>query len=313
VAVAVADVYAAFGGPLWQEACRHYLDAIRSHQGTDGLPIRAMEQLANLDARLGERNNDEARVETAIERLKALIQIASAGTKEAAGPNAAGPPAEWQALLGSAYKRLAALRARALSSSAHPMGKKGLDTVMEPLKASIEAYSLASNAGVSHQLNRLALEAMFGLSEPPNGQAIQQAQTLFEELSRTAPHDPSFWSGVAMADALLAWGLLDRRLAAADSSGETAAKEVELAYLDVFTNIRNTPLERESVHEHLSLLRDLVRARGQSRSDPCPHCPSLAERLEAIGNTLRQWEDTMAPQSPGPGSKEREDAMETLS
>ncbi|MFN9244749.1 MAG: CHAT domain-containing protein [Cyanobacteriota bacterium] len=314
VAVAVADVHAAFGGAHWEEACRHYLAAIRSHQGSDGLPVRAMEQLANLDARLGERNNDEARVQKGIERLEALIQIASSATKEAAGEQAAGPPGEWQALLGSAYKRLAALRARTLSCSAHPGGKKGLDSVMEPLNASIEAYSLASDQGVSNQLNRLALEAVRGLSEPTNGEAIQQAQTLVEELRSTLPRDHSFWSRVAVADALLARGLLDRRLAAEDPSGDAAAKEIEEAYLDVFTNVRNTPLERESVHEHLSLLGDLVQARSQCRSDPCPQGPGLAARLRAIGAALQRWEETMGAKRPGPpDSKGGEDDMESLS
>lgn len=314
VAVAVADVYAAFGGPLWEEACRHYLTAIRSHQGSDGLAVRAMEQLANLDARLGGRNNDEARVASAIERLKALIQIASSATKEAAGEQAAGPPGEWQALLGSACKRLAALRARALSGSAQAMGKKGLDTVMEPLNASIEAYSLAGGDDVSNQLNRLALEAVRGLGEPTDSAAIQQAQTLLEELRRTTPRDHSFWSGVAMADALLARGLLDRRLAAEGPSGDAAAKEIEEAYLDVFANVRNTPLERESVHEHLSLLGDLVEVRGQSRADPCPPGPGLAARLRAIGEALQRWEETMGAKRPGPcGSGGGEDAMESLS
>jgi hypothetical protein len=273
-----------------------------------------MEQLANLDARLGERNNDEARVQKGIERLEALIQIASSATKEAAGEQAAGPPGEWQALLGSAYKRLAALRARTLSCSAHPGGKKGLDSVMEPLNASIEAYSLASDQGVSNQLNRLALEAVRGLSEPTNGEAIQQAQTLVEELRSTLPRDHSFWSRVAVADALLARGLLDRRLAAEDPSGDAAAKEIEEAYLDVFTNVRNTPLERESVHEHLSLLGDLVQARSQCRSDPCPQGPGLAARLRAIGAALQRWEETMGAKRPGPpDSKGGEDDMESLS
>lgn len=293
VAVAVADVHAAFGGEQREEACRYYLAAIRCHQATDGLPIRAIEQLANLEARLGEQNDDEPRVEAAIERLRALLRLAGVGSGEAAAAAAMGPP-EWQGLLGSACKRLAALRARALVASSGRPNKDALQAMLAPLEEAIAAYGLASG-DVYNRLNHLALEAVRALPEPADARAIRRAKALLEEQRRGAPADPSFWSAVAIADALLVWRLVDRHLAAADARGESAAQEVLEGYQEVFANVRSTPLERASVLEQLSLLGDLARARGESPTDPCPAGALLARRLEAIGHALRESEAATAP------------------
>jgi hypothetical protein len=313
VAVAVADVHAAFGGEQREEACRHYLAAIRGHQAIDGLPIRAIEQLANLEARLGERNDDEPRVEAAIERLRALLRLAGAGAGE--GAAAAGPP-EGQGLLGSACKRLAALRARALVASGRP-SKDALQAMLAPLEEAIAAYGLA-RGDACNQLNHLALEAVRALPEPADAGAIRRAKALLEEQRRGAPADPSFWSAVATADALLVWRLVDRHLAAADARGEAAAQEVLEGYQEVLANVRATPLERESVLEQLSLLGDLAGARGRSRTDPCPAGALLARRLEAIGQALREAEAATAPpaaegDAAGGDPGEGEDVIERLS
>jgi hypothetical protein len=278
VAVAVADVYAALGGPWREEACRYYRGAIRCHQPSDGLPIRAIEQLANLEARLGERANDEPRVEKAIGRLRALIQLADGGTTPAAAPP------EWQGLLGSACKRLAALRARALVASGRT-GKESLRSVMTPLEEAITAYGLASGE-LSNQLNQLALEEVRALEDPAEPRAIRRARALLAEQRRSVPAAPSFWSAVAIADTLLVSRLVDRQLAAEDATGEAASREVLEAYQEAFAHGHGTPLERESILEQLTLLADLAAARGRSRADPCPAAAPLAARLRAIGEAL---------------------------
>jgi hypothetical protein len=291
VAVAVADVYAALGGPWREEACRYYRSAIRCHQPSDGLPIRAIEQLANLEARLGERANDEPRVEKAIARLRALIQLADGGSTPAAAPP------EWQGLLGSACKRLAALRARALVASGRT-GKEALRSVMTPLEEAITAYGLASGE-LSNQLNQLALEEVRALEDPAEPRAIRRARALLAEQRRAVPTAPSFWSAVAVADALLVARLVDRRLAAEDATGEAASQEVLEAYQEAFAHGHGTPLERESILEQLTLLADLAAARGRGRADPCPAAAPLAARLRAIGEALGAGE---AP-SPSPGAE----------
>jgi hypothetical protein len=303
VAVAVADVYAALGGDQREEACRHYRAAIRCHQATDGLPMRAIEQLANLEARLGEQNDDEPRVEAAIERLRALRSLAGAS-------EALAPP-EWQGLLGSACKRLAALRARALVASGRT-GKDALQSVLTPLDEAITAYSLASG-DVDNPLNHLALKALRTLHEPADAKAIRRAKTLWREQQRAAAVTPSFWSAVAIADALLVWRLVDRHLAAADAMGETAAREVVAHYLEVLANGRGTPLERESVLEQISLLGDLAGARGRSRTDPCPAAALLTRRLRAIAQALRDAEVAIAPPPARSDDEESGEEIERLS
>ncbi|MFM9073192.1 MAG: CHAT domain-containing protein [Cyanobium sp.] len=96
IGMAQGDVYAALGGSRRNDARRTYLEAIRNHQEGDGLPIRALEQLANLEARLGEQTNDESLVLTAIRRLEALIPLGSANPSGDAQPSEREGPAEWQ-------------------------------------------------------------------------------------------------------------------------------------------------------------------------------------------------------------------------
>ncbi len=289
VALAVADVHAALGGEQREEACRHYLTAVRCHQASDGLPIRAIEQLANLEARLGHHANDEPRVERAIARLRALLHLADGDTAPAA------TPPEWQGLLGSACKRLAALRARVLVAQGRA-GKEALQSVMTPLEEAITAYGLASG-DLTNQLNQLALETVRSLQDPAEARAIRRARALLAEQRRAIPAETSFWSAVACADALLVLRMVDRRLAAEDAAGEKAARDVLEAYQEVFAHGRGTPLERESVLEQLALLADLVAARGRGRADPCPAAMPLAQRLRAIGEALRA-EESVAPPSP---------------
>lgn len=314
IAMAVADVYAALGGPHREDACRYYLDAIHYHGPDDKVPIRALEQLANLEARLGEQSNNEQRVVAAIERLEALIPIASIGSGAKTSTHPAGGPSEWQALLGSAYKSLAALRARSLNATDGPINKADLANVMTPLSASIAAYGLASGSDPDHRINHLALRAVHQLSEPADKQLLQEAKALVKQLRQTPPKEGSFGDGIAMADALLVCALVDRRLGEEGAAGEEAARKVEEAYLEAFATLRNTPLERESAVEHISLLGDLVKVQGKSPSDPCPTCPTSARRLQAIADALREQ---MAPPTGGEegsetGSEGGEDVIETL-
>jgi CHAT domain-containing protein len=309
IAMAVADVYAAFGGEQREDAYRTTLEAIHNHQRDDGLSIRALEQLANLEARLGERNDDEVQVQRAIDRLKTLLKLVSVDPSDPADTSAAAAPAEWQALLASACKRLAALRARRLSPSPGSSGGQALDAVMLPLKESIAAYGRAGQVNPYDQLHHLALRAVEGLLNPPDAGTLQDARTLTERLRDSPQDESSFWSAIALADALLVCSLLDRRLGAEGDPGDEAAREVEQAYRDAFTTLRNTPLERESALEHLALLADLVNAFANSGSDPCPTCVAMGARLRAMAQALQEPAHADAP---GPGTGGGEDVIEVL-
>jgi hypothetical protein len=231
------------------------------------------------------------------------LRLADGGTTPAAPP-------EWQGLLGSACKRLAALRARALVASGHT-GKEALRSVLTPLEEAIAAYGQASG-DPANTLNQLALEAVRTLQEPAAPAAIRRARALLAELRRAAPAEPSFWTAVAIADALLVARLVDRRLAAEDAAGEAAAREVVAAYQEVFAHGRGTPLERDSVVEQLDLLADLAAVRGRGRADPCPAAAPLAARLRAIGEALGDAgaaSPSAAAEGEGDGSAADDDAV----
>lgn len=310
IAMALADVYAAFGDAQREDACRTYMEAIHHHQNGDGLPIRALEQLANLEARLGERNNDERQILAAIERLKGLIPLAAAKPMATTDPRPIEGPAEWHALLGSACKRLAALRARRLSTSSGAISPTAMDAVMQPLNDSIAAYGQASRGNLYHQINHMALQAVHGLHRPPDARAIEDADNLVQQLGHTPRKDSSFWSGVGLADAQLVRSLLNRHLGAEGAIGNQEAQLVEQSYREAFTTLHHSPLERESALEQLSLLADLVICRSRDQNAPCPTGDRMGSRLRAITQALQQEKQTP---SPGGGSEEGEDGMETLS
>ncbi|MFM9073191.1 MAG: hypothetical protein ACKOOC_07315, partial [Cyanobium sp.] len=129
------------------------------------------------------------------------------------------------------------------AEGAGPLAAEAFDTVLQPLNASIAAYGRAGKTDPYQQLNHLALRAVRGLCDPPDAEAIEEAQSLAKQLRHTPRKDASFWNGIAHADAQLVCGLMDRRLAAKGSKGDRAAREVEQTYRDAFTTIRNTPRE----------------------------------------------------------------------
>jgi hypothetical protein len=180
---------------------------------------------------------------------------------------------------------------------------------MLPLKESIAAYGRAGQGNPYHQLNHLALRAVEGLLAPPDAGTLQDARTLTDRLRDSPRQDFPFWSGIALADALLVCSLLDRRLGAEGDPGDEAAREVEQAYRDAFSTLRNTPLERESALEDLLLLADLVNAFGNTGSNPCPTCVAMGARLRAMVQALQEPAHADAP---GPGTEGGEDVIEVL-
>ena len=308
VAMALADVYTAFGGVQREDAFRTYLEAIHKHRDGDGLPIRALEQLAHLEARLGEQNNDEFRVQCAIERLKALIPIAS--SDPTGDPSTVEGPTDWQALLGHAYQRLAALRARSLTASSGSIEPTDLDTMMQPLNASIAAYGRATCEKPNHQLCHMALRAVRGLIEPPDALAIQNAENLVEKLGPTPRKDFSSQDRMVLADAELVSGLQSRLLGEEGAIGKHAAHTVERAYREAFTALPSAQ-ERELALEQLSMLADLVICLGRSGNKPCATCALIGERLQAMVQALQE-DGTGQPDGPGPGTHEGEDVIEIL-
>ena len=256
------------------------------------MPIRAIEQLANLEVRLGGVNDDPKLIEAGLRRLRSLTDLMLsrpiAAAETPAEPEAAGEqacPAEWWALIGSGEKRRAALRARAVIQKFQPEDHAAM---VEAIKASIEAYARVQ-AEPHHLLNTPTLQAILAMPKPAEPAVIRMITTLHDDLRRGFEREGTFWAGMLQADALLALHLSSGALAPGpDEAGKRVAAEVMEAYRAIFRSCHANPLEQDSALDNLRLLAQLLRALACSGRDPEPHGSMAAERLEWIQRSLRE-------------------------
>ncbi|MBX3606653.1 MAG: CHAT domain-containing protein [Piscinibacter sp.] len=246
-------------GATWRdlgefEAARTALQAaLMAIDRTGGVPVRDIEQLANVEARLGERQGDVARVEAALQRLDRLDELVGASNPERG------------ALRGSALKRLASLHARTLLPPDPASGSArsaALDGLRRALADCARAYRAAEGRPDRDfdpypALNRLALEALLGSADP-------DAAALAKHCGRVAAQNfarlPDPWAAAMQPEALLVERLLDGSFGAAGEPGAGAFEAVAQAYAETLAGISFKPVELQSVFGHLELLSRLADA-----------------------------------------------------
>jgi hypothetical protein len=222
--------------------------ALTAVDRTGGVPVRDIEQLANVEARLGERQGDAVRVRAALKRLERLDELVG-GTNRERG-----------SLRGSALKRLASLHARTLLPPEPAVGaarEEALAGLRKALADCALAYGQAE--GKPEQdfdpypaLNRLALEALLGTAEP--GAAIALAQHCGRVAAQRFAGQPDAWAAAMQPEALLVERMLDGRFGAAGDAGPATFEAVAQAYAETMAGISFKPVELDSVFGHLELL-----------------------------------------------------------
>jgi hypothetical protein len=244
----------------FERARAAYLAAIRSEDRVGYVPIRDIEQLANVEARLGERKGDIALVELALERLAKLDSLVGAPPDPELVPIV---NVERSAIRGSAWKRKASIYARELLSG--KLAPNAVKVTSEKMRAalaeSVTAYREAEGAPGGAQfdpytmLNRLALEALTPWPFPEaRAQAIDLAQQCRKAAAAKLARSPDVWSAVMQPEALLMERLIEGRLGESGEGGNTALEEVAIAYAEGFANVPITPAQLDSVVTNLELL-----------------------------------------------------------
>lgn len=273
VAFALGQAYAELGSTCFDKARESYLASIGPEDKQGRAPIRGIEQLANLEARRGEETGDVKLVETALERLHQLVRTAAGpGTTAQAHTAGAGEVAtfasqnpERAALIGSAYKRLAAAQARALILNVPGGSAEGF---RKALRDSMEAYGSVEGRPADrtfkpyNALNRLALKAVldFAASDVAADADVAVAQACAQwarDRYRTAP---DVWNAVMPADAALTAKLLDRSLGIESGKGDEALEAATQKYADALAHVRVTPRELDSIVKQICLLALFYRA-----------------------------------------------------
>lgn len=291
----------------FDKARQALLAAVQSEDREGTVPIHDIERLANVEARLGERQAGadgaaqaparpqagapagEALIELAIGRLRTLDQLVAAEGGTLHNP-------ERSALLGSAYKRLASLHAGAVLRAKDAKQRHAATAAMrEALQQSMQAYGRdEGHPGTGRfdgylALNRLALLALRpaagGSASADTAGAIALArQCQAQAETRYAQHaDP--WSAVMQSEAALVEALLDGSLGRADEAGQAAFDALAASYASTLLNLTLKPGQLDSVVTQLQLLSRFADALWLDGGDASLY--RMAERLIDLGQRIR--------------------------
>jgi hypothetical protein len=295
----------------FEDARDAYRSAIQAEDKAGRVPIKDIEQLADIEARLGEQRearrraaaagaaeappgeqeeSPESLIDLAISRLETLDHLVSAQAHAAAGDPAGMPVnAERSALRGGAFKRKASLYAQRVLAREQPAPEKGDAErlkMLEALEASAEAYRRAEASPGDHRfrpynaLNRLALKALLPWETPADrGAAIALAQHCRLAAAQSYARRPNVWDAAMQAEAVLVEHLIDGSLGRTGDGGQSAFEEVVRAYEHAMSNVTIKPSQLDSLlsqMETLSTFYDALSVDAGERSKPLRR---VADRL----------------------------------
>lgn len=281
-------------GPEYFDDARRALEKAVTAQ-TSGT-VRSIEQLANVEARLGAREPHSGEmsfgarkvlIRRAIARVKALGQIALSASSTS-------PPhsnRERRALLGSAYKRLAVIKAREFVRTGD---EKSYDGMLRALQLGLDQYEATLERSDGTLVTYAALNWLFfQLLRAPSQRAPgfpDLAQRTVGTAHTEYRRDSSFWNAVTAAEVHLFEKL--RELAAIEAQVEgdgavflgAAIDDLARRYREVTESNAVSPKEYDSVLSQIRALRDFYSAgakrSGLTTSAIANHLDDLARRLD---------------------------------
>lgn len=323
VSFELAEAYASLGVDYFEEACRLYSAAILAEDEAGGVPIAAIEQLANVESRLGEENGAPLLVDRAIERLEELDKAVAATVDYVSGrrteSSASKANIERQSLIGGAYKRKAAIFARQILDPDHPNVQDSIKNFATAIRRSSEAYRRASGAvdeigfDAYPALNWLALEALDGAYEEGIAACLLCAKKANEKFMRAA----NVWNAVMAAEAYLVETLCDGQLGRPGDTGDQVFERVWRRYAEAFAHVRFAPKDLDSVTHQLCLLALFfdaksvaVKQAGRTRAATvvAQRLRRLADRVlpgSCAGQDRPGSQESKAKRGPAPPSRRR--------
>ena len=295
IAFELAETYAALGSEFLEESCRLYSASVVADNKADRIPMDTVEQLANAEAKLGEQMGAPDLIDRAIARLHDLEKVVAATVDYSSGGKTAAPAtranSERQSLVGSAYKRKAAIFAREILAANASNRERSIKNFREAIRQSIAAYKNAS--GLENEatfdpypaLNWLALEALGGEYRQGVDVCLACAKRANQEFLREA----SLWNAVMAAEAYLVETICDGRLARRSPAGEQAFEDVWRHYADALANVRFAPKDLDSVTLQLCLLALFFEARSVFERQPARERSqaAVAQRLRRLAERLQ--------------------------
>ena len=278
----------------FERARTAFLLAVQAEDRLGRVPITDIEQLADVETRLGELNRDAAMIERGLERLHRLDLLV-------AGADGVSPVVPGRCeLQGAALKRLAFLHARRLlESTGTDDGGVAVSgsAMMAVLGQAVAAYRRAE--GVAGQpsfrpymaLNRLAFDALTPWAATADRDAaFAVGQQCLTQAAEAFQRDAVFANAVMQPEAMFVQRLLDGSIGAAGEAGEAAWQEVSRAYLQALSNITVKPREMDAVLSQMVRLTTLLDAVAVViEADDAPRAAAMrriATRLISLADTL---------------------------
>jgi len=308
------------------EAAREaFLAAIRAEDELGVVPIRDIERLANVEARLGEKRAEaeigtgrskevsvraaDALIDLALERLDGLDALVGAAVR--GHPDEASEPSVnsvRSALRGSAWKRKASLQARRLLSGrlAEADADAARAAMMVCLRNAIQAYRSAEGSpGSSHfvpylSLNRLALDALTQWDSPT---ALDAAVALAQQCRQSADQgfadESGAWGAVTQPESLLVEHLIKGSLGRADDTGRVIFEEIAKAYADATKNVTVKPSQIDSIVSQMDLISRFCDALSQGPAASA----AMALTADRLTELARRVQPGRTPRSDRPRGK----------
>lgn len=261
---AIAEYYADFGSDGFAAAREAYQRAVQREDASGRVSVRAIEQLANMEARHGGKLADQGRfdaalplIDSAVRRLQSLAE-AVRGHHDDDGASDTNP--ERAAMLGSALKLKAATLMR--------MGRKW--SVIAPC---LEKAARAYRSGVTgapalcpyNTLNALPLAWLAGTLGQPPDEAAAVARQCGEQARRAFASGKDFWNAVMSIDAELTAWLLGSPLEGAAGS-QSVARVLGARYAQAVQSLPGSARQWDSVVKQWRLLAGFVALSGQDAS-----------------------------------------------
>jgi CHAT domain-containing protein/pimeloyl-ACP methyl ester carboxylesterase len=298
---AAADVYGDLGPGFFDKAREHYLRAIAAADEDGRVPLRAIEQLGNVETRLGEDSDDADMVAQGIARLESLVRLTGGVVPSDVGPsaNAALPgSAERSPLLGSAYKRKAAVHAHAY------LGKSGKLADFRAMRQALARSSAAYEAMASKledkiirpypTLNWLFLWSLTARAQDRKAY-LAHVQRCAAAANAAFADDPEAYNSTMVPDAALLTALLNDSLIDAAQDSRATLDALVAAYEDALETSLVTPKERDTVVKQIRKMALFHRA--YEKHNKVPPAQSVGARIEMLANrlTLLMPSDDNAP------------------
>jgi hypothetical protein len=286
---ALAAAYADLGIKYFEQACKLYRDAIAAEDKMRRVPIAAIEQLANLESQLAEIREDPELAELAVARLRNLYQIAEGARDDGAIAMDKATNAERASVMGSAYKRKAAIFASKILAG--DTTRATVSAFNAAVQASIAAYEIGMGKPGDPRfdpypaLNALSLKALEGAYE--DGAAVCLACA--EKANESFMLSPDVWNAVMAAEAYLVESLCRGAWSKDDTASEQSFEQVCKRYADALTHIQIAPKHLDSVTQQLCLLALLFDAKGatQAQARRTKGDTAVAQRLRSLADRIQ--------------------------